>query len=185
MRELFLQYGAPLVTKEDNGSSFTAHEYLDLMLEFGVTPLFSPPYLPQYNGAIEAGNGSLKTYACLEALRHGRTIWTPDDLEVACEVPNCSARPWGATGPSPNDRWDTRTPITDAQRHRFQTTLAELKPQVAAELGLGTNDLKRRAVRAIVDRTATRRALQGLGFLFVSGGPIRPPLKSEMCQLIS
>jgi transposase InsO family protein len=185
MLELFLRYGAPLVIKADNGKCFVGHLLLELMMHFGVTPLFSPPYLPQYNGAVEAGNGSLKTYTRLEALRHGRTVWTPDDLEVACEVANCSARPWGATGPSPNDRWDARRSITDSQRQRFQTTLATLKPQVAAELGLRPQDLKRRAVRAIVDRTATRRALEGLGFLFVSGGPFRPPLNLEKCHGIS
>jgi transposase InsO family protein len=161
---------------------------LDLLRRFGVTPLFSPPYLPQYNGAIEAGNGSLKTYARQEALRHGRTIWTPDDLEVACEVANCSARPWGTTGgggPSPNDRWRGRSPITRSRRQRFRTTVEHLQSQVASEFGLRSKDLKRRDVRAIVDRTATRRALEGLGFLSVLGGSILPPLNFRFGQKIT
>jgi transposase InsO family protein len=185
LTELFQRHGAPLVVKSDNGSSFIAHEFVDLLMQFSVTPLLSPPYLPQYNGAVEAGNGSLKTYARLEALRHGRTIWTPDDVEVACEVANTSARPWGTNGPSPNDRWLGRTPITGAQRQRFLTTREQLKTQVTSEFGLRPQDLKRRDVRAIVDRTATRRALEGLGFLSVSGGPIRPPLNFPFCQKIT
>ena len=87
--------------------------------------------------------------------------------------------------PSPNDRWNSRTPITDAQRHRFLTIREYFKTQVIAEFGLRSEDLKRRDVRAIVDRTATRRALEGLGFLSVSGGPIRPPLNFGFCQKIT
>jgi transposase InsO family protein len=176
LRELFLRYGAPLVLKADNGSSFIAWLFRRLLFQFGVTPLFSPPCLPQYNGAVEAGNGSLKTYARREALRHGRTIWTPDDLEVACALPNTSARPWGDKGPSPNACWNARTPISHAQRQHFLATVENFKTQVSAEFGLRPKDLQRRDVRAIVDRTATRRALEGLGYFFLTGGPIRPPL---------
>lgn len=185
MRELFLQHGAPLVIKEDNGSSFIAQGFLDLLGDFTVTPLFSPPHLPQYNGAIEAGNGSLKTHARQEALRHGRTIWTSDDLEVACESANTFARPWSDHGPSPQQRWDSRRPITAGERGRFHTTLGKMKMQVIAEWQLRPADLTRRAVQSAVDRTATRRALESLGYLFVLGGPIRPPLKSEKCHFIS
>jgi transposase InsO family protein len=173
------------VIKSDNGRSFSAQDFVDLLMQFGVTALFSPPSLPPYNGAIEAGNGSLKTYARQEALRHGRTIWTPDDLEVACQSANTSARPWGLTGPSPDERWNSRLPITAAERGRFQNTLGEMKKQVTTKEGLRPIDLTRRVVRADVDRTATRRALQELDYLFVMGGPIRPPLKSHFRQLIS
>ena len=185
LQELFCQHGAPLVLKSDNGSSFIAQSYLDLLMQFAVTPLFSPPRLPPYNGSVEAGNGSLKTYARREALRHGRMTWTSDDLEVACEVPNHSARPWGATGPSPDDRWNARIPITRSRRQRFQATREKLKRQVMTEFGLRPQDLKRRDVRATVERTATRRALETLGFLCVSRGPIRPPLNLEKCHFIS
>jgi hypothetical protein len=43
----------------------------------------------------------------------------------------------------------------------------------------------RHDVRAIVDRTATRRVLERLGFLFVAGGPIRPPLNFRFGQKIT
>jgi len=35
----------------------------DLLRKFGVIPLHSPPYFPKFNGACEAGIGSLKTRA--------------------------------------------------------------------------------------------------------------------------
>jgi transposase InsO family protein len=183
--ELFVQYGAPLVLKADNGSCFIAQILLDLLLQYAVTPLFSPPLTPRYNGSIEAGNGSLKSHARQEALRHGRTVWTSDDLEAACLSANTFARPWGDTGPSPEQRWTARTPITSAERRRFQKTLAHLKTQVIIERGLGPADLTRRAVRSAVDRTATRRALECLGYLFVQRGPIRPLLKSEIGTFIT
>ena len=185
MRELFLRYGPPLVLKADNGSSFIAEIFQDLLGHNGVTPLFSPPVTPQYNGSIEAGNGSLKAHARLEALRHGRCVWTSDDLEAACTSANHFARPWGDTGPSPLQRWESRCPITVAERRHFQKTLAVIKAQVIIDRQLRPEDLSRRAVRADVERTATRETLKRLAYLFVLGGPIRPPLKSENGLLIT
>jgi len=87
--------------------------------------------------------------------------------------------------PVPCDRWHGRTPITASQRQRFRATREQLKTQVISEFGLQPQDLKRRDVRATVERTATRRALESLGFLFVSRGPVRPPLNLEKCHFIS
>ncbi len=185
LQELFLQHGPPLVLKADNGSSFIAEEFMDLLGQNSVAPLFSPPVTPQYNGSIEAGNGSLKSHARHEALRHGRCVWTSDDLEAACTSANIFARPWGDTGPSPEQRWQSRRPITVAERRHFQKTLAAIKTQVMLEKDLRPEDLIRRAVRADVDRTATRETLKRLAYLFVLGGPVRPPLKSENGLLIT
>ena len=33
----------------------------DFLARWAVRPLFSPPYTPEYNGGIEAGNHALKT----------------------------------------------------------------------------------------------------------------------------
>jgi len=61
-----------------------------------VFALLSPPRLPRYNGAVEAGNGSVKTRVRQEAARHGRIgCWTSDDLEAARLQANLTARPWG------------------------------------------------------------------------------------------
>ena len=61
LTSLFATYGAPLVLKSDNGSAFIAEATQQLLNEFGVEKLFSPPGVPRYNGSIEAGIGSLKT----------------------------------------------------------------------------------------------------------------------------
>ena len=133
----------------------------------------------------QSGNGSLKAHARLEALRHGRCVWTSDDLEAACLTANLFARPWGDTGPSPEQRWDSRRPITEDERQRFQKTLAIMQTQVIIDMQLRPADLNRRAVRATVARTAIRETLKSLAYLFVLGGPIRPPLKSGKCLSIT
>jgi hypothetical protein len=48
-------HGAPLVLKSDNGFAFAAEVTRTLLHQAGVIILFSPPYWPRYNGAIEAG----------------------------------------------------------------------------------------------------------------------------------
>jgi hypothetical protein len=87
--------------------------------------LFSPPRCPSYNGSIEAGIGSLKTrtyhHACRDDHPH---IWTTDDVEEARVEANALSRPWGASGPIPDEVWKQRTPIDSEERDRFQTAVA-------------------------------------------------------------
>ena len=106
-------------------------------------------------------------------------------VEAACTSANIFTRPWGDTGPSPLQRWNSRRPITVAERRHFQKTLAVIQSQVMIDKRLSPEDLNRRAVRADVERTAIRETLTRLAYLFVLGGPIRPPLKSENGLLIT
>ena len=57
---LFERYGAPLVLKRDNGSNLVNGAVDQLLEEYGVLPLTSPAYYPQYNGAIEYAQRELK-----------------------------------------------------------------------------------------------------------------------------
>ncbi|HVX15392.1 MAG TPA: transposase family protein, partial [Pirellulales bacterium] len=59
LRSLLATHEAPLVLKTDNGSAFIAEDTASFLRPFGVNLLFSPPHTPEYNGAIEAGIGSL------------------------------------------------------------------------------------------------------------------------------
>ena len=89
-----------------------------------MVPLLSPPRTPWYNGAIEAGIGSLRTRVHHEAARHGRpALWTCDDLEAARRQANRTARPWGHHSPTPHDVWTQRQPITIAERQAFRHCL--------------------------------------------------------------
>ena len=98
---LFLEHGPPLVLKSDNGSGFIAEAMQRFLEHWQVRPLFSPPYTPEYNGSIEAGNGALKTRTHEEAARQGRAgHWTADDIEAARRMANELNYPHGPLGPT-------------------------------------------------------------------------------------
>ena len=114
---LFEMHGAPLVLKFDNHGAFTGREVQEVLKRYGVLPLVSPPYLPQYNGSVEAGAGQFKTRALILAaqMNHpGR--WTANIVEGARILANRTLRPWGKDGPTPEERWKARTEISDQQR---------------------------------------------------------------------
>ncbi len=51
LTSLFLQYGAPLVVKSDNGSAFGSEAFAALLAAHRVIWQPSPPRYPQYDGA--------------------------------------------------------------------------------------------------------------------------------------
>ena len=121
LEDLFVRYGAPLVLKSDNGSCFIGMETQAVLQRWGVQQLVSPPYLPRYNGAIEAGIGQLKTRTHIIATQHNRPgRWTADDLEGAVLLANRTLRPWEASGPTPEERWNDRMPIAECERIRLR-----------------------------------------------------------------
>ena len=61
LRSLFDMFGAPLILKRDNGSNLCASEVNEVLNEFKVIPLNSPPYYSPYNGSIEQANLLIKT----------------------------------------------------------------------------------------------------------------------------
>jgi transposase InsO family protein len=132
---LFTVYGAPLVLKMDNGSPFGAAAARALLAQWQVVPLYSPPRLPQYNGAIEAGIGSLKARTHYQAVRRGHPgLWTLADTEAARDEANALGRPWGAHAPTPVERWAERQVVTAAERSAFAATLARLDEEAAPPL---------------------------------------------------
>jgi len=164
---LFLVHGAPLVLKTDNGSPFLAGDVLRFLETWGVEQLFSPPRMPRYNGAIEAGIGSLKTRTEQEATRHDRpTQWTWDDTEAARLQANAEARPHGQSGPTPDEAWNTRRPISAVERMLFRAGVAKHRAEFQAEGGWSEHErLESHEARAI-DRRAIPSALVEHGFLF-------------------
>jgi transposase InsO family protein len=129
---LFTIYGAPLVLKLDNGSPFVAGATRELLAQWGVTALYSPPGCPQYNGAIEAGIGALKVRTHHQAVRQGRPgEWTLADAEAARQEANTLGRPWGAHGPTPAERWPKRQTVTRTEREAFASSVAHLEEEAA------------------------------------------------------
>ena len=61
LERLFLQHGAPLVLKRDNGSNLNQQAVDDVLARYLVMPLNSPPHYPPYNGGMECAVRELKT----------------------------------------------------------------------------------------------------------------------------
>ena len=163
IEHLFIFYGAPLVLKSDNGSEFIEENFEKMLEEYGVTHLLSPAYYPQYNGSIEAGNGSFKTHVFYEAMRHGRVgNWTCDDVDAGRKIANETSRPWGFGGPSPDGKWVGRTWIDSDEWEEFREVLAvERKTWVVADEDEGRE-------RAAQERMAVTKALVKCGYLKIT-----------------
>ncbi len=52
--DLFDQHGEPLVIKSDNGPAFRAEASKDLLADWNVFPLFSPPYCGELQRCVRA-----------------------------------------------------------------------------------------------------------------------------------
>jgi transposase InsO family protein len=129
---LFMLYGAPLVLKMDNGSPFVAALTQELLAQWQVVPLYSPPGVPQYNGAIEAGLGGLKVLTHYQAARGGHPGgWTLADTAAARDQANTLGRPWGAPAPTPAERWAGRHGLTATERRAFTATVRRLQEEAA------------------------------------------------------
>jgi transposase InsO family protein len=180
---LFVVGGAPLVLKSDNGSPFSAAATQALLTSAGVIPLLSPAYTPRYNGAIEAGIGSLKTRTERHAARCGHPgEWTSDDVAAAQAEANALARPHGSSGPAPEEVWQERRRLITAERVLFAETVARLRAEEALE-GLATEGISP-AERARRERVAIRRALVEHGLLLFSRRRIPLPIRRRKAASI-
>lgn len=169
LKSRFIQYGAPLVIKRDNGSTLSGEPIPKLLEEWGVHVLASPIQKPQYNGSCEAGNGSIKTRAHHIASRNGRAgHWTCDDIEESRCLTNATARPKGPEGPTPEQAWEKRQRITETERQAFDKAVSKY----LNEARLSRECLRKREgnpkagfLDATLKRDAVRRALEHCGYL--------------------
>lgn len=186
LTSLFKWFGVPLVIKFDNGSPFISDEVKALLREHGVLPLYSPPGTPNYNGAVEAGIGSIKTRAFWRAALADRPgDWTCDDIEAAVREANTQGRPRGANASTPEDAWRARIAITDAQRKAFHDVYARAAAEEYARRGLLPMTQLQHAEQAAVDRAAISSALITLGFLLIRRRRITPPISTLKRRKIS
>ena len=177
---LFAEHGAPLVLKTDNGSPFCADQTLEFLRQADVIPLFSPPRMPRYNGAVEAGIGSLKTRTDHHAAHHGRAgHWTLDDLSAAQAQANTEARPHGPTGPSPEAMWTTRRRLSAEERSLFRAAVERQRQQLHVQEGLPDTTTHARAHARAQNRPAIRRALEEFGYLLYSRRRLPLPIRKQ------
>jgi len=157
---LFLTYGTPWVLKSDNGPAFRADATKRLLTRWGVFTLFSPVRTPSYNGGIEAAIGSLKTRTQRIAIQVGHAdLWTAAVVEAARQEAN-AAHPRRLKGATPDEVWDSRSPLTDERRAQFRAAVALYQAEGWDERGSKPADPSHWDESA-VDRVALRRALVG------------------------
>jgi transposase InsO family protein len=186
LQTLFVEYGAPLVLKSDNGSAFISVEVEQFLETRGVYHLLSPPRLPSYNGACEAGIGSLKVRAHHESARHDRPgEWTCDDVEAARLMANETSRPGGFHKPTPNERWRIRLLLSAKERESFRESVERLRKDVGIELGCLPGIDPGSAKRAMIDRRAITRALRAHGILELRRRRITLPISIHFSSTIS
>jgi transposase InsO family protein len=186
LRGLFTHYAPPLVLKSDNGSAFGATAVQELLEQRGVKNLFSPPQMPRYNGSIEAGIGSLTSRTEQFAARRGYPgDWTWDDAAAARLQANATARPRGLRGPSPEELWAGRTPITMSEREGFQQTATVLFEEIAAASEGRPAHMSEEMHRRAMDRQAIRRALEEHGYLYFTRRRIPLPIRRRKAASIT
>lgn len=174
LRFLFAAYGAPLVLKSDN--EFDADAIRRELEAQGVIPLLSPPEFPRYNGAVEAGIGTLKTRVFYEAAHHDRPLrWTSDDLEAGIGQANELVRADGYTAATPGERWNRRLPIAQEERAAFQAAVQKRMPGARERLGILPGLELTRQEHNSVMRLALAQALVDQGLLQVRRRRITPP----------
>jgi hypothetical protein len=180
LEALFRCLGPPLVLKSDNDGPFREEELRAFVRGLGVLWLYSPPSTPAYNGACEAGVGSIKTRAHHEAARHDRPCeWTCDDVEAARCQANETARPWGHCGPTPDEAFAGRRRVSEQERHAFHLAYGrfELAEREARDIS-ETAELDF-WLQTSIDRAALGRALREQGILVYRRRRISQPFNSH------
>jgi transposase InsO family protein len=181
LERLFLEFGPPLVLKSDNGSAFIAELFEQMLSQHQVAQLLSPARYPQFNGALERSNGTLKTYTDQDAHQEGHPLrWTGDNLEHARTLANTLTRPWGRRGAPPQEAWQQRASITPEERALFLETLTSHRASCEEEMALGhtpewRDARQQRADRARIERHAITQTLMQLNYLTMTR--VRRPAK--------
>jgi Spy/CpxP family protein refolding chaperone len=178
LASLFWKHGPPLVLKSDNGSAFIARDTGQLLATWGILHLRNPRMTPQYNGSCEAANGSQKKVTedqAALAAHPGR--WTSYDLQQARMIRNRLGRPWGHRGPTPEQVWQSRLPITSTQRSQLNTAVQRYRQEERTRRGIPDEAALGDAAQASVDRVAISRALKKHGYLSVTRRLVTPPIK--------
>lgn len=156
-------YGAPLVLKSDNGPGFIAGPTRALLGSRGALPLYSPPGVPAYNGAAEAGVHAIKGGAQQLADLRGRGAQVRvEDLEAARDREN-SRSVRGA--PSSDERWRGREELCPVLREELGLRRQRWEERLRREQGIAQAEVLGHAAQAALDRFAIGEALREMSLL--------------------
>ena len=174
---LYRQCGAPLVCKTDNGSEFIGAGSWEVHHRYGVEQLRSPVELPSYNGACEAGHGSVRCRVELLARRDGRAgDWSLNHLAGARDWANDLVEARRPVPPS--QRFARRARIAPDQRLAFRRAVLASKERRWSELQQQASAARRHLdiSSPSITRPAIASALRDLGYLNHRSVPIRQPI---------
>jgi transposase InsO family protein len=154
---LFRVHGTPLVIKMDNGPAFTSAAFQAFLELSQVTILYSPTYTPTFNGAVEAGNGVIKSHAeYLANLSGSPGLWSSNHVEGARLWAN-SHCPKNRTHSAEHD-WDHRADIAAAERTAFANLLTAAMERRQREADLLAQRLAEKTAQASTPQGAEQTA---------------------------
>ncbi len=172
LETLFLEHGAPLVLKCDNGSAFRSREVQALCARHGVVLLYSPAWTPQYNGSCEAGVGAMKTRTRHLASSQGRPgQWTCEDLEGALRL-EALKNPQQVSSQKSTDKNPSM-----AQRAAFKEAVDQHFEKIRSQYGVDPEAENQTRVAAQLRRAALCRALIECDHLSIRRRRVTPLLK--------
>jgi transposase InsO family protein len=179
-------YGAPLVSKSDNGSPLVEEGIQRFWESCGTRMLLSPPYYPKYNGSAECGGGTMQVKAFFHAALEDRPeAWDCGDIEFAKRQANDTVRrdlPYPAT---PDQLFEERRPISDEEREEFRQCYYEHEFDARRELGFFQGIELSLQEQARVDRVALSKALLEKGYLQFRRRRITTPICVRKVERIS
>jgi transposase InsO family protein len=178
LQTLLAEHGPPLVLKCDNGSAFTAQSTKQFLTDHSVITLYSPPYAPWYNGAIERANRELKEQTAFLTEQAGRSgYWTSADLHTARLDANRLTRPWRAEGPTAEEMWESRRTITLDEHDRLFDNLTARRRAVCLEREVDPEAPLTHRLESEIVRLALQPVLENLGYLQITRRRITPAIK--------
>ena len=122
----------------------------------------------------------------VEAARHDRPgTWTLDDVEAARCQANETARPWGWRGPTPDDVFEKKIPISDEERRMFISSYEAYARCERLAQGLDPDAELDHYQQAAIDRVAIVRALIEHGYLQIRRRRVTPPFVRRKLRKIA
>jgi len=156
LQAAFEEHGAPLVLKRDGGSIFDEHNVRELLDEWGVVTLTSPPATPWYNGRMEHAVRDVRSFERAQR-EHGVRGSLDDRIDQSIGDLN-------ENRPRPMLRGCTAREVQDGPRARLPDR-GRFRQEVERE----TRELEAAATsrheRDAASRRATERVLSRYGLL--------------------
>ena len=152
LREAFDQHGAPLVLKHDGGSIFHDEAVKDLLDEYGVVELTSPPGYPPFNGKKERSMRDIKSYE--RALRQNRVGTSLEDRIVLSMQDLNEERPRPVlAGRTAREVFEERH-VSLPNRRQFKMHVETVALELAAHAGSRkeVENARRKAVIAVLSK---------------------------------